>query len=132
MYWQAKKAAQGRRCTDLNENRVEGLRGFLGSHMEEHWYGASCLSENSLVQLHQRRQFSRLDQVEFGDEEQKVAVRRVEVCLDAERTDLRKVVVVDVRIHAEESPEDRLDHCWEVLGKRYADLAGKELLVIQL
>lgn len=57
---------------------------------------------------------------EYLHEEDEVFEGSVEVRLLAELHHLGEVLVVDVRVHAEQTLQDRLGHRQEVLGERHA------------
>lgn len=83
-------------------------------------------------QLLQRRQLPLIDQIELLHEEDEVLERRVQVRLLAEAHHLLEVLVVDVRVHAEQPLQDRLGDGQEVLREGHADLRGEQRLVVQL
>lgn len=74
--------------------------------------------QNGFVQLIERGKLLGIDQLEFVDKEQEMAVARVEMCLQAQGADLGKVMVVDVRVDAEQTSEDRFDRGLEVGRER--------------
>lgn len=108
----------------------------------------SVLAEDAVIELGERRKFFFLDEVELCightewagqthagtilvtrathlvDEEEKVAVRRVEVRLDAEGANLGEVMVVEVGVDAEEPSDDRLDRHAKGLGELLTCASG--------
>jgi len=89
-------------------------------------------SGQSIDELVERRQLLPLDQFELLDEVHEMLEGGVEMCLLPETHDLLKVLVVDVSVHPKQPLQDGLGDRQEVLGKRHADLARKQGLIIQL
>ena len=77
-----------------------------------------------LDELREWRKLLGIDKLELVDKEDEVLEARVEVVLCAERHDLVKMSVVDVRVHAEQSLEYHLNDLQEVLWKRHAYTQG--------
>ena len=77
-----------------------------------------------LDQLCEWRELLWVDQLKLVDEEDEVLEASVEMVFRAERHDLVKMSVVDVRVHAEQSLEYHLNDLQEVLWKRHAYTQG--------